>query len=169
MIYWLFGRSGAGKTTLATRLTRYNTNSIGVETIFLDGDEIRKTISSDLGFSSEARQENQRRIAQLAKLLSGQGFDIVVATAAQELKHREVIENILGDSFQWIYIKCSLQTCIERNPYGRYDNNPALVNYEFGAPTARQAAITIDTEAMTIEQSFNTLVNTLHLTNYADI
>ncbi|MFH0782935.1 MAG: adenylyl-sulfate kinase [Pseudomonadota bacterium] len=73
MIWWIYGNSGSGKTTLAKKLTT-------PATIHLDGDDMRSSISLDLGFSKEDREENNRRIARLAKVLENQGFDIVVST-----------------------------------------------------------------------------------------
>lgn len=81
MIWWIYGESGSGKTTLA--------NSING--IHLDGDDMRKTISSDLGFSEEERKENNIRIAKLAKLLENQGYDVVVSTICPYEKLREEV------------------------------------------------------------------------------
>ncbi|MCK9370977.1 adenylyl-sulfate kinase [Candidatus Dojkabacteria bacterium] len=70
MIYWIYGQSGAGKTTLANKL----------EGIHLDADEIRPAICEDLGYTEEDRKKNNSRIARLAKLLDNQGYDVVVST-----------------------------------------------------------------------------------------
>ena len=83
-VFWLFGRSGAGKTTLGRQLARGLQNR-NLPVIYLDGDELRSTLCSDLGFSPEARLENHRRIAEIARLLSQQGLNVVVATMASEL------------------------------------------------------------------------------------
>ena len=69
-VFWLYGRSGAGKTTLARRL-QAGLHDRKIPVIYLDGDEMRSTLCSDLGFKSEARLENHRRIAEIAKLLDG--------------------------------------------------------------------------------------------------
>ena len=66
-VFWLFGRSGAGKTTLA-QLLRTGMADRNLPVIYLDGDEMRSTLCSDLGFKSEARLENHRRIAEIARL-----------------------------------------------------------------------------------------------------
>ena len=73
MIWWIYGESGSGKTTLAKKL-------INNKTIHLDGDELRATISKELGFSREDRIKHNLRVAQLAKLLDNKGFDVVVST-----------------------------------------------------------------------------------------
>ena len=83
MIYWLTGESGAGKTTLAKRMLNENT-------ILLDGDDMRETISKDLGFSQKERTENNLRIARLGNLLNKQGYDVIISTICptDELKQQ---------------------------------------------------------------------------------
>lgn len=70
MIWWLYGESGSGKTTLAKQLPG----------IHLDADTLRPAICEDLGYSEEDRRKNNLRIARLAKVLSEQGYDVVVST-----------------------------------------------------------------------------------------
>ena len=74
MIYWIYGESGSGKTTLAKKLAS------NPQTIILDGDDMRGSISADLGFSQDDRRQNNLRIARLATVLERQGFDIVIST-----------------------------------------------------------------------------------------
>lgn len=79
-IYWITGNRGSGKTTLARRL-------IGLDGgIHLDGDDMRACWK--LGFSQKDRRENNLRTARIAKLLSSQGFNVVVSTICptEELK-----------------------------------------------------------------------------------
>lgn len=75
MIIWIRGQRGAGKTTLAKEL-RYKIKG----SVLLDGDDMRMSISTDLGFSDTDRLENNKRIAKLAKILNEQGHDVIVAT-----------------------------------------------------------------------------------------
>ena len=86
-VFWLFGRSGAGKTTLARRLHQGFINR-NVPVLYLDGDDLRSGICADLGFSSDARLENHRRIAETARLAAEQGLSVVVSTMAPELRKR---------------------------------------------------------------------------------
>lgn len=74
MIWWIYGPSGAGKSTLAKELVK------GIGAIHLDGDDMRSSISADLGFSEEDRRENNIRIAKLAVVLEKQGHSVVVST-----------------------------------------------------------------------------------------
>ena len=84
MIWWLYGSSGAGKTELAKKM-------INDKTVHLDGDELRETISKDLGFSDDERVAHNLRVAELAKLLDRKGFDVVVSTICPFKDLREKI------------------------------------------------------------------------------
>ena len=92
-VTWIYGRSKSGKSTLARKITRYD------NAILLDGDQMRATICKDLGFTPEDRRENNLRIARLARLLDGQGFNVVIATICPYKSIREEVRNITGCKF----------------------------------------------------------------------
>ena len=69
---WLTGLSGAGKTTIAKTIEA-SLKSQQIPVYMLDGDEIRRGLSSDLGFSNEDRTENIRRIAEVSRLMADSG------------------------------------------------------------------------------------------------
>jgi hypothetical protein len=96
MIIWLTGNTGAGKTTLAKALTHGN------NTILLDGDEMRKTISTQCGMDMQGRWENCLRIARLAKHLEDEGHAVVVAVIAPYEKLRQEIKEITNCVFIWL-------------------------------------------------------------------
>lgn len=102
MITWIFGQSKSGKSTRARELIAV-ANLKWKPTIHLDGDEMRGTITSDLGFSAEDRAENNLRIARLAKLLDEQGFDVVVSTICPYRELRDKVYRICGCN--WIYME----------------------------------------------------------------
>ena len=79
---WFTGLSCSGKSTLANALERYLT-SLGKHTMLLDGDNIRLGINKDLSFSIEDRNENLRRVANIAKLFNDAGI-IGAALSAKE-------------------------------------------------------------------------------------
>src|SRR5579862_729935 len=93
-VFWLFGRSGAGKTTLAQRL-RGGFVDRNIPVFLIDGDEMRSGLCSDLAFSSEARIENHRRIAEVARLAANQGMNVVVSTMAPEHRQRDAVQKVL--------------------------------------------------------------------------
>ena|SRR3990167_8827017 len=85
MILWVRGKRGIGKTTLAKQIQASMPHSI-----FLDGDDMRECISKGLGFSDEDRLDNNLRIAGLAKKLSEQGHNVIVATICPKKIKKEV-------------------------------------------------------------------------------
>lgn len=96
-IIWLTGNVGAGKTSIAYLLKER------MNTIVLDGDDLRASISTDLGFSKKARDEHNIRVARLAKLLNDQGFNVVVSVIAPFQSTRDNITELINPF--WIYIK----------------------------------------------------------------
>jgi adenylylsulfate kinase-like enzyme len=79
--YWFTGLSGAGKSTLSEALKKQIDGFVGdsKKVFILDGDVIRTGLNKDLGFSAEARAENIRRIAEVAKLFCLAGQIVFVA------------------------------------------------------------------------------------------
>src|ERR1035437_708990 len=118
-VFWLFGRCGAGKTTLGQRLCQGMLDR-KIPVVYLDGDEMRAALCSDLGFESEARLENHRRIAEIARLLTKQELNVVVSTIAPEHKQRDLVARILGEKLVWFYIHAPLDICMARDPNGIY-------------------------------------------------
>jgi len=119
-VIWLTGLSGAGKSTIADGLLRALTN-LNMEARILDGDELRATISKDLGFSAEDRKENIRRAAQLAKAILDQGKVAIVALISPYAEDRQLAKNSFAKGhFCEVYIDTPLETCIDRDPKGLY-------------------------------------------------
>jgi adenylylsulfate kinase len=157
-VFWLFGRSGAGKTTLAMRL-RDGLADRKIPVVYLDGDDLRSTLCSDLGFKSEARLENHRRIAEIARLLTSQGLNVVVSTMAPEHQQRDLVSGILGDKLMWIYIHAPLDICMQRDPKGLYKRAldgevKQLINYPFEVPRPQEREHYINTIAQGIDECY---------------
>ena len=161
-VFWLFGRSGAGKTTLARKL-RNGFADRDIPVFFLDGDDMRSGLSSDLGFSTEARLENHRRIAEVAKLALEQGMNVVVATMAPEHRQRDVVSGILGNRLVWIYIHAPMDVCVARDPKGLYQRAKAgnvqdLLSYPFEVPRPQERENFIDTVAQNVEGCYTSIL-----------
>lgn len=116
---WLTGRPASGKTTLA-RAAVASRAAQGHHLLHIDGDELRKTLCKDLGFSGEDRAENVRRAASVANLLNAQGFDVVVSLISPLCTHRELARSVIGEDFREVYVDCALQECERRDPKGLY-------------------------------------------------
>lgn len=156
-IFWLFGRSAAGKTTLARELAA-RLRAAGTTIFELDGDLIRNGLSSDLGFDAAARNENHRRMAEVARIASNQGFVVVAASMAPRRSHRELLARILGNSLKLVLLDAPFEICRERDPKGLYHRSAAGVlsvpmTDDFETATSEEVALVVRTGEETKEQS----------------
>lgn len=117
---WLTGLSGAGKSTLADGVAaRWRAAKRPV--VVLDGDEVRRGISRDLGFSHADRSENIRRVAEMCKLLNGQGIAVIASLISPYAADRQIAREIVGaGSFREIFLCTPLAVCESRDPKGLY-------------------------------------------------
>jgi len=119
-VIWLTGLSGAGKSTIARSLEVSLFNN-GTRTLILDGDNTRMSINRDLDFSALGRQENIRRVAEMAKLLNDAGVVVITAFISPFKADREMAKAIIGeDCFVEVFIDSPLEVCIERDTKGLY-------------------------------------------------
>jgi len=117
---WMTGLSGAGKSTLANALEE-KLNSLGKHTYILDGDNLRHGLNQDLGFSMEARNENVRRAAEVARLMVDAGLIVIVGLISPLKAEREHARSLFGkNQFKEIYLSTSLQECEKRDVKGLY-------------------------------------------------
>ena len=115
---WLTGLSGAGKSTIATELSK-SLNALSIPCEVLDGDIIRKHLSSDLGFSPKDRETNVLRVGYICSLLNSHGINTIVALISPYNETRNKLRNSL-QKFIEIYVDCPLNECIKRDPKGLY-------------------------------------------------
>lgn len=114
------GLSGAGKSTLANNLEHLLFKK-NIKTYTLDGDNIRKGINKNLGFNPEDRSENNRRVAEISKLLIDAGVVVLVAIIAPYQKDREIIKNIVDkQNYIEVFVNTSLEICEKRDVKGLY-------------------------------------------------
>ncbi len=118
-VVWLTGLPASGKTTLAQRL-RISLIIRGYSAMVLDGDELRKTLWPELGYSREERNENIRRIAHLAKMLYESGIVVIVAVISPYRSLREYARKLIGDFIE-VYLSCPVEVCEKRDPKGMYE------------------------------------------------
>ncbi len=118
---WMTGLPGSGKSTLAEILKKRLEGEFGKPVEILDGDEIRKGLSRDLGLSKEHREEHARRVSFVAKLLSRNGVvSIVALISPYKVSRQSAKETIGAEKFVEVYIKASLAECEKRDPKGLY-------------------------------------------------
>ncbi|KAA9013586.1 adenylyl-sulfate kinase [Niallia endozanthoxylica] len=119
-ILWFTGLSGSGKSTIAN-LVEKKLHEMGISTYILDGDNLREGINQDLGFSSEDRKENLRRIGEIAKLFVDGGIVTLATFISPYASDREKVrKKVRQGEFIEIYVKCSLEECENRDPKGLY-------------------------------------------------
>lgn len=120
IVLWITGLSGSGKSTLANSLNN-NLFNLGYKSVVLDGDNLRLGINKDLSFSIKDRIENNRRVAEIAKLFNQNGTIVIVSTISPYKVTRNDAKKIIGDNiFHEIYLKCNLEICKQRDPKGLY-------------------------------------------------
>jgi len=164
-VFWFYGLSGSGKSTLANALERRLTEQ-GFVTKILDGDNIRSRLNRDLGFSDEDRQENIRRIAEVARLFLDSGVIVFTSFITPKRELRGLARELVGaEDFTAVYVKASFETCAERDVKGLYAKaaSGGVKHFtgqdsSFEEPEAGAPDWTIDTDAQTEEESLNKLI-----------
>jgi 3'-phosphoadenosine 5'-phosphosulfate synthase len=119
---WFTGLSGAGKTTVSFALEAYLVSQ-GIPSYSLDGDNVRHGLNKNLGFTPEDREENIRRIAEVAKLFADGGIVCLTSFISPYKKDREIARKLheeAGLSFFECFVNTPLEICESRDPKGLY-------------------------------------------------
>jgi adenylyl-sulfate kinase len=161
---WFTGLSGSGKSTLANEL-EISLYTYGKHTYVLDGDNIRLGINKDLGFSEADRLENCRRVAEVSKLMVDAGIIVLCAFISPSEADRQIVRDILGDDLKLVYVRASLETCINRDVKGLYKKaisgelkNFTGITSPYVEPTD---CITIDTNKHSVDFCVSQLIEVL--------
>jgi len=119
-ILWFTGLSGSGKSTLAHAVEEA-LHRRGCRTFVLDGDNVRHGLCGDLGFSAQDRQENIRRIGEVAKIFMEAGVIVLTAFISPYREDRERVRGIVerGDFIE-IYCDTPIEICESRDVKGLY-------------------------------------------------
>lgn len=118
LVVWTTGLSGAGKTTLCNRVAQLLTKQ-KISATVLDGDELRASLSRDLGFSHGDRLTHATRVATLAAKLAVRFEVVLVATISPYEAMRTIARNTCDNVLE-VYVRADLQTCVARDPKGLY-------------------------------------------------
>ncbi len=168
-VVWLTGIPGSGKTTLAIELEKYyQKNGLPVE--ILDGDEIRKTLSKDLGFSPEDRKEHNRRVIFVAQILSKNGVTTIIPLISPYRETRDFARREIPN-FVEVWVKTSVDECIKRDPKGLYKKALAgeiknLTGLQAPYEEPQNAELVLDTEKQNVEKSVDLITTTLKKLGY---
>jgi len=166
---WLTGIPASGKTTISILLKDYLQKK-NIPAIILDGDEIRKTVSKDLGFSPQDRKEHNRRVIEIAKLLVKNNFTAIIPLISPYRETRDLARKEIPN-FVEVYVKASLDVCIKRDPKGLYQKakNGEITNLTglqspYEEPTKPE--LVLDTEILTPEQCLQIITKKIEELGY---
>jgi adenylylsulfate kinase len=157
VVIWFTGLSGCGKSTIASEVS-YQLHQREKLTYILDGDNIRHGLNRDLGFSPEDREENIRRISEVASLFADAGIITITAFISPYRKDRDFCRELVGKGrFLEVFTKASLETCEKRDPKGLYKKAREGVIKEFTGISAPyeepfNPELVLDTDELSVEE-----------------
>jgi len=166
VILWFTGLSGSGKSTIANEVA-YQLYKKGNFSYVLDGDNIRYGLNKDLGFNPTDRDENIRRISEVAHLFSEAGIIAITAFISPYQNLRDFCRNLQEkERFFEIYCKASMGTCEKRDPKGLYKKARAGEIKEFtgiDAPYEKpeNPEIILDTDRYNVEECAEQVIKKL--------
>jgi len=166
---WITGLPASGKTTIAALLKEY-LDMKKTPNIILDGDEIRKTVSKDLGFSPEERKEHNRRVIEIAKLLVKNGITAIIPLISPYQETRNTARKEIPNFIE-VYTKASLDTCIKRDPKGLYKKAQEgkiqnMTGIQSPYEEQKNPEITLDTEKNTPKECLKIIIQKLQDLKY---
>lgn len=167
---WLTGFSGSGKSTLANALEA-ELNRQGFHTMLLDGDNVRHGLCKDLGMSDEDRNENIRRVAEVAKLMTEAGLLVITAFISPFREGRAQARTLFGEGqFVEVFVDASLEVCEQRDPKGLYKKaREGRIKDFTGVSSAYEVPdepeIHVYTDTQSVEQSVEVIVERVFVEN----
>lgn len=163
-LLWLTGLSGAGKSTVALAVER-ELHRRGRLCRLLDGDNVRAGINKGLGFSSDDRRENIRRVAEVGRLFVDTGIITLCSFVSPTRELREMARQIVGPAdFKEIYVSTPLEVCEKRDVKGLYARARRGEVKEFTGVSApfeapEHPALTLDTSRLTVDECVSQILN----------
>jgi adenylylsulfate kinase len=181
-VVWLTGLSGSGKSTIANtiRVKLYHRRCM---VIVLDGDNMRHGLNCapakletkygikfanrfGLAFDEQDREENIRRLGEVARLLCQHGIIVVVAAISPYARDRKrVMERIGKDDFLEVYVHAPVEVCRERDPKGLYERADKGEIPQFTGvsdPYERpKRGVMVDTTQFSIEECADQIIDVL--------
>lgn len=168
-VVWLTGLPGSGKTTIA-RVLEKRLMERGRRVEVLDGDEVRENLSPHLGFSKEDREVHANRVAYVSRLLARNGVIAIVGLISPYREFRRRARAMAGD-FVEVYVRCSLDECIDRDVKGHYRKalsgeieNFTGVSDPYEEP--ENPEVIVDTENESPEESAKNILSKLQQLDY---
>ena len=166
VMLWFTGLPGAGKTTLAYAIEE-RLHKIGCRSYVIDGDVMRSGLCRDLDFSIEGRNENIRRVGEVAKLLVDAGVIAITAFISPLRNQRRSVRALVGPGdFLELFCQCPLQVCERRDPKGLYRRARAGQIKDFTGITSpyedpENPELFLDTANLDVKQCVEMVMNLL--------
>ena len=170
-ILWFTGLSASGKSSVANAFARRLFDR-GNQAFVLDGDNVRHGLNKDLGFDEAGRRENIRRIGEVSNLFVENGQIVLTAFISPYREDRQVVRALVEEGeFIEVYVRCSVETCEQRDPKGLYKKarNAEIPNFTgISAPyeEPENPEIILDTEHYSIEECVDQLTEILTSNGY---
>ncbi|WP_417898177.1 adenylyl-sulfate kinase [Bacillus haimaensis] len=168
IVLWFTGLSGSGKSTIANAVSKELYRQ-GINEYVLDGDNVRHGLNRDLGFTEKDRNENIRRIGEVAKLFVDSGKIVTTAFISPFRADRKQVRKLFEEAeFIEVFIDCPLEECEKRDPKQLYAKarrgeikDFTGIDSPYEAPV--NAEITIHSERSSVEESVTTILDYLRL------
>ena len=170
MVIWFTGLSGSGKSTLANAVNEV-LHLDGLSTYVLDGDNIRHGLCKDLGFSDKDREENIRRIGEVANLFMNAGIITITAFVSPFISDRNKVREIIGSKdFVEVYCAANIDVCESRDTKGLYKKARLGEIKEFTGISSpyevpENPEIVVDTGSLDLNNSVEIVMNYLREQN----
>lgn len=165
-LLWLTGLSGAGKTTIANKISKILMKK-SIVNIVLDGDTVRSGLCKDLGFSLKDRTENIRRISEIAKIISLSNVPVITSLISPFISERDKVREIFSKNhFIEIHVDCPIEICEKRDPKGLYSRArngeiPLFTGLTSPYEKPLNPELTISTNIESIDKSTEKIINFL--------
>jgi len=168
---WFTGLPCSGKSAVADRVAEI-LRERGLKVERLDGDTVRKSLTRDLGFSKEDRNENIRRVTFVAKLLTRNSVAVLTSFISPYRELREHARQEIGN-FVEVYAKCPVEVCMERDIKGMYQKALKGEIKEFTGVSdpyeePLEPEILLETDKETLEESADKVIQKLNDLGYID-
>ncbi len=164
-VLWIEGLPCAGKTTLAHGVAE-RLRATGAKVQILDGDEMRRMFSPELGFSRKDREFHARRVSYVARMLASHGIVTIVAMITPYETSRQAARAEVGGRFVEVWLRCPIEVCRERDVKGLYARaaqggiaRVTGVNDPFEEPLRPE--LIVDTNRLSVAQSTDRIVQYL--------